>query len=85
MIEFFVDRIVAVDRESGQLDLPTSDLLDEVVQEFGDRRGTVETDNLKKTNQRICFYLEMSLFDLDLIRVRVKTSKTKIILGLVLC
>ncbi len=50
MIEVLVDRVVAVDGEPAELDRSASDLQDEVVQEFGDRRWTVEADDLKQLN-----------------------------------
>jgi hypothetical protein len=48
MIQILVDGIITVDRESTEFDRSTSDLLDQIIKEFGDRRRTVETDNLLK-------------------------------------
>ncbi len=48
MIEVLINRVVAVDGEPAELDRPASDLQDEVVQELGDRRWTVESDDLKQ-------------------------------------
>jgi hypothetical protein len=48
MIQILVDGIIAVDRESTEFDRSTSDLLDQIIEEFGDCRRTVETDNLLK-------------------------------------
>lgn len=38
VVQFLVDWIIAVDRESGQFNRPTADLQDQVVQELGNRR-----------------------------------------------
>ena len=48
MIEVLVDRVITVDGEPAELDRSASYLKDEVVQEFGDRRWTVEADDLKQ-------------------------------------
>ena len=53
MIQVFVDGVVAVDGEAGDLDRPAADLQDQVVQELGDGRRPVETNHLENVFRTI--------------------------------